>query len=469
MNLEKFKNKKIAILGFGLEWKSSLRFLLKLWIELENITILDWNKNLEITEKVEKILWEKYLENLEKFDLIFKSPWISPYDKKILPFRKKLISNSEIFFENYNWKIIWVTATKGKSTVVTLIYKTLQEAEYNVKLVGNIWKPIFDEIDILWNEKYDFIIYELSSYMLETMQPKLFIWILWNIFPCHIDWHNNSMEVYKKAKTNLLKNSENIIINENFSYLIEKNIQEKNNWKKSNILNKKKYTFWKTWKYNFDENCFYIWNKKIINSENIALSWEHNKFNISSVIWVLDIIKKEKNFLALEKILKNFSWLPHRQEKIGTYKWIIFIDDAISTTPESTIEAIKTFWKNIWTIFLGWSDYWFTDESFENLKNYIEEYEIPNIVLFIKTWVRVFPEDSENMKIWEEKILYLKNNYSPKILKSDSMEEAIKFAYENTKTWKICILSSASPSFSLWKNYIEKWNEFKKFAKKYHF
>jgi len=35
--------------------------------------------------------------------------------------------------------------------------------------------------------------------------------------------------------------------------------------------------------------------------------------------------------------------LPHRLQLIGEYQGIRFYDDAISTTPDSTIEAIKTF------------------------------------------------------------------------------------------------------------------------------
>ena len=42
------------------------------------------------------------------------------------------------------------------------------------------------------------------------------------------------------------------------------------------------------------------------------------------------------------------------------------------------------------------------------------------------------------------------------------MKEAVDFAFEFTSVWKICLLSTASPSYSVWKNYEEKWDEFKK-------
>jgi len=47
MDFEKFQNKKIAILGYGREGKSSLKFLLKIGIPPSNITILDGAEKIE--------------------------------------------------------------------------------------------------------------------------------------------------------------------------------------------------------------------------------------------------------------------------------------------------------------------------------------------------------------------------------------------------------------------------------------
>jgi len=449
MKINELINKKIAILWFWLEGKSSLKFLQK--IGSSDITILDKDFKDDLVW-YKYISWDNYLDNLWDFDLIFKSPWISLYNDKIIKYKDKLISNADIFFDNYTWKVIWITATKWKSTSATLLYLSLKWAWYNVKLVGNIWNPILEEVDILNNDLYDFIIYELSSFMLENLKPKLFIWILWNIYPCHLDWHNNSMDVYIQAKLNILSNSSNVLINENFVNLFS--------WESKN--------FWKLAYYSFDNEYFYINRKSIFENKDIIIAWEHNSYNISSVLWALDIIWDEKLFKSLKKILSEFKWLSHRQEQIGIYNNIIFIDDSISTTPASTIEAIKTFWDKISSIILWGSDiYAFPDESFQELAFYLEKYNIKNIILFIDTWSKVFWDLSKNMSIWEEKILNISSSYNPFVFKTDSMEEAVKFSYKNTKSNKICILSSGSPSFGLFKSYIDRASEFVKFVLKY--
>jgi UDP-N-acetylmuramoylalanine--D-glutamate ligase len=41
-------------------------------------------------------------------------------------------------------------------------------------------------------------------------------------------------------------------------------------------------------------------------------------------------------------------------------------------------------------------------------------------------------------------------------LYTSAMEEAVKFAYQHTSQGKICLLSTASPSYTVWKNFEEK-------------
>ncbi len=404
MKIEELKNKKIAILWFGKEGRSTLDFLL--WIWTKDITILDKNF-IDIDEKkytnILEISWDFYLDNLDSFDVIIKSPWISPYNPKILPVISKLSSQADIFFNNYTWKVIWVTATKGKTTTVSILAETLKNVWLNVKLVGNIGQPVLSEIDLTSCDEYDYIVYELSSYMLEWLTPKLHIWVLWNIFPDHVDWHNNSLETYKQAKLNILTNAE---------YKID--------WRE----------------------VLADWNN-ILKDVDTPLLWEHNIKNISLVWKICEIVWIEK--IILLDTVKTFQAISHRLENIAEKNWITFIDDSISTTPESTIEAVKTFWTSIWTIFLWWLDRgWY---SFEELVNYLEKYSITNIVLFPETWLII-------------KKLLNTDNYN--LLETSSMKEAVNFAFNNCSKWEVCLLSTASPSYNLYKNYIEQWEYFKK-------
>jgi UDP-N-acetylmuramoylalanine--D-glutamate ligase len=451
--LKKYKDKKVAILWFWKEGKSSLNFLLKLWFL--NITILDTNEKIEQKENINYILGEKYIDSLWDFDLIIKSPWISSYNEKINPYIQKITSQAQIFIDNYSWKIIWITWTKGKSTTSTLLFLTLKKAWLKTKLVWNIWIPVLEEIDIIFKEKYDYIVYEISSYMLEWLKPKLFIWYINNIYNCHLDWHLWKKN-YTNAKLNILKYSENRIVNIEAQKLLNKI---------DNIV-----YFWDSTNFLYKDKKFYINNKSILKDENILIKWDHNKLNIVWIITILDTLVKKigetemyfnKLLSYLKQSLETFSWLPHRIEYIWNFKWIDFIDDAIATTPESTIAAIKTFEHNIWTLLLWWQDSGF---EFETLVNNIIKYKIPNIVLFPNTWEKIF-WDLSNYN-YETEFDLIINNHNLKILKTRFMKSAIKFSYKYTPKWKICLLSNASQSYSLWSWYIEKWLQFQDEIKK---
>jgi len=447
MQIEKLKNtegKKIAILGFWKEWQSTKRFLEKLWIN--NFNILDKKDDSD------------YLKNLDKFDIIFKSPWISPYNNSELQTVKdKLISQTEILADNFDWKIIWITWTKWKSTTSTLLYEILKELWYKVKLVWNIGNPVLDEIDIISGEKYDYIVYELSSYMLEWLNLNIFIWLLNNIYDCHLDWHD-WRENYELAKFNIFKNAEHKLVSSEL-------IDNKNLENLENLI-----YFGLDWKYSYKKQSFYISDREIIKDENIALNWEHNRKNISGVLWIIDIIDSNFNKEKVKKVLSNFTWLAHRQENIWIYWGITFINDSIASTPESAIAAIKTFWEKIGAVFI-----WNEDSGFDltELRETIKKFKIKNIVLFPTTWEKLFWDFSKNMD-FDLEYDFEEWDYKTKLYKTISMENAVKFAYKNTNKWKIVLLSTWAPSFNAnwswvmpWKSYIEKWDMFKKAVLKY--
>jgi len=457
MKIEQLQNKKIAILWFWKEGQSALKFLEKQGIE--DITILDKNQFQSSSfsikggnSKVDYVFWDSYLDNLEDFDVIIKTPGISPFHEKILPYKDKCISGTQIFFSHYTGKVIGITGTKGKSTVSTLLYTCLQKAGYNIKLVWNIGAPVLDEIDVFWDEKYDYIVYEMSSYMLQDFTPKLEIWFLNNIYPCHLDWHYDSWGIYKEAKLNLLVNASTQIINGDFS--MDSDVASIP-WKKVYFNSKGKYTY--------DENNFYIEKEKVFDGK-IALLWEHNRKNISWVIAILDTIMTEKWILkdTLQEVLPYFKWLPNRIEDIGVYEGIRFINDAIATTPESSIAAIDTFWSELQSLFVWGEDSGF---NFSTIRSAILESSIQNIVAFPDTSEKIFPEIGarDYEKAFEIEIEWKTLQF----IKTRSMKQGVDFIYKTTLPWKVALLSCAAPSFSLWKNYLQKAEEFKKEVQEY--
>ncbi len=442
VNFQQFHNKKIAILWYGREGKSSLNFLLQNGISPENITILDATPQSLPDPKLHAIYGPSYLDNLTAYDCIIKTPWISLYHEKIYPYKDKITSQAQLFFDYYQGKIIAISGTKGKSTTATLTYETLKTAGKSVQLIGNIGNPVLDYLNIqdLSKQQEEMVVFEISSYMLDGLKKHNYISVLLNIYADHLDWHEG-FENYKNAKLNILSGSEHLLIRDEIT-------QRYPDFQK-NIADQSFSIFWHQGKYSYGGGDFCIGGKKIFDDENILLQGDHNRINICAVLGICDILAIDP--MVLDTVLKTFVGLPHRMQQLWIYGGIQWIDDAISTTPESTIQAIKTFGNEIDTIFLWWTDRGYV---FDELIEVIRESNIRNIVLFPDSGKRI----GETIQ---------KHNYTEHftIYKTENMQDAVKFAYENTQKGKICLLSTASPSYSIWKNFEEKGDLFAQYIK----
>lgn len=431
MDTKQFEGKNIAILGFWLEGKSTLNFLLNNNFAFNKLSVLDMKAQpwLE-TMGIDLETGEHYLEHLDQFDVIFKSAGV-PYSPELLRYQDKILTQMQFFFKNYQGKVIAITGSKGKSTMTSLIFSILKNAGYRVKLVGNIGNPVLEEID--FTEESDFVVCELSSYMLERLEKKNYLSVLGNIFPEHMDWHGG-FEQYAKAKLNILKGSE-------FNIVLQKTAGEYQLAATYENIE----TYWIWGKTSWANGYFIHEMQELFPTEDKLLLGEHNTQNIAAAIAVA--LKIGVPMEVIHDTIKNFTGLPHRLQFVGEFQGIYFYDDAISTTPESTLEALKTFWKRIGTLFLGGTDRGY---DFRLLMEKVQEYWIQNLVFF--------PPSGEKMA-------RLVPDFKGKVLHTDDMQAAVAFAFQYTEPEKICLLSTASPSYSIWKNFEEKGDLFQKAIK----
>lgn len=373
----------VCILGYGKDGHSAEKYIQKNYQGIK-IGILDAR------------LDGNYLARQGEYDLAVKTPGI-PKNKVTIPY----VTSANIFFSRVSNFIIGVTGSKGKSTTASLIYHILKTAGKKVRLLGNIGNPVLDVL----TERLDpdeFFVLELSSFMLDDIEYSPNIAVLLNLFPEHMDYHGGINQYYqaKKRIFNFQKPGD-IALAPPFTETIP------------------------------------------LKNSQIPLLGTHNLQNIKAAVKVARHLGISD--LNIRNALIKFKPLPHRLEFIGTFRGIKYYDDAISTAPESTIEAIKTL-KSIGTIFLGGEDRGY---DFTLLETTLKKYRIKNVVLF--------PDSG---------IYMLKQVQDFNIYKTDSMEKAVKFAFKVTPNGKICLLSTASPSYSLWKNFEEKGDQFQYFVKK---
>jgi UDP-N-acetylmuramoylalanine--D-glutamate ligase len=379
-------------------------------------------------------LGENYLKALKDYDVIIKSPGIPIHLPEVeMAFREgKITSQTEIFFENYKGKIVGITGTKGKSTTANLIYKILKEGGLKVHLAGNIGKPVLNYLTS--SSKNEIFVYELSSHQLYNLKISPHVAVFLNIYPEHLDYYKDFNE-YLMAKANItLWQKRNDFLIYNFKDKNLREIAKKSKAKKIPIKN-------------------YSNVLKNIGIKKIPFYGDFYGLNIACAIEVGKIfgVGKEKIKRAIEK----FKPLPHRLEYVGKFKGIDFFNDSLSTIPQTTIAALNSLGERVQTLILGGYD---RGLDFKELAREIIKRKVKNLIFF--------PETGD--RIWREILNEIKDESKlPRAILVQNMKDAVKIAFEITEKNKICLLSPASPSFGLFRDYKERGNLFKRYVKYY--
>ncbi len=438
----KLDGKKIAILGFGMEGKSTYKFIRKFSNCI--LYILD-QKDYSDDELIKDdsnivVISDNYLSNLDSYDIIIKAPGVVLKDIDVTSFKDKITSQLELLMEVNRKNIIGVTGTKGKSTTTTLIYEIFKNSGYDAHLLGNIGTPIFDDID---NFKDDSIlVIEMSALQLEFVNVSPHVAILLNLFEEHLD-HAGSVEHYYENKLNIFKYQDKM---DTGIYAYDNdNVREymENNTYKQDMVS---VSLKDNTHMHIRDNYIYYKNKKLYDiTSKRNLIGDANLENIMFSLAVAEVY-----YLPLDKVIdtiNNFKPLAHRLELVGEYNGITYYDDAIATIPEACINAIKSLIK-VDTLILGGMD---RGINYDKFIEYLKTNSITNLICMPETGYKIADSLMTSNK---------------RIYKCETLEDAVSTAKKVTKKGYICLLSPAAASYNKYKNFIEKGNKFQELVKK---
>lgn len=454
-NLEEFekyaRGKKVAIIGIGV---SNLPLLEYFYDLNARVTIFDSKESNQISvEAMQKI--EKYgfefiggkdsLSRLKGFDIIFRSPSCMPDRPELVEAVENgavLTSEIEMVLKLAPCKVIGVTGTEGKTTTTTLINEIVKKSGRKTYLGGNMGKPIFTKIRNIKPE--NIIILELSSFQLSDMDISPDISVVTNIYPDHLNVHK-SYEEYREAKKNIFKHqSENGIVVLNYDNEFTREFAKEANGKVIFFSSKEKlddgFIYDKadgTIKY-----CKDGVRRHIMKKEDIKLRGIHNYENICAALAATSsIVDVDTQVKAIEE----FTGVEHRLEFVRELNNVKWYNDSIGTSPASTIAGLNSFDEDI-ILLAGGSD--------KGL-DYKEVGEA--IAKKVRALILTGPT-SEKIENATKQAL---NGKSIEIYYTSNMQESVNLAKEIAKAGDVVLLSPASASFDLYKNFEDRGHQFK--------
>lgn len=280
------------------------------------------------------------MDHLSDYPIIIKSPGISPYDPLLADHRDRIVTTTQLFFDHYRGHTIAISGTKGKSTLTTVMYQTLAHAGLDCHIAGNIGVPLLDLLTQEINHSDHRLIVELSSYMLDHLDFKPDIGILVNIYPDHLDRHHG-LNPYIDAKFRLVDQAQTAIISDQICETYPDRVQHL-----------KYIRFGQTQEsdYYLDQGSRHHQDIQLGDIHQYHLHGDYIYANMGSIRAVCDCLSIDPQHL--HTVLLQFQGLAHRMQYLGLLHGIHRYDDAISTTPESTLVACRHLGDRLHTILL---------------------------------------------------------------------------------------------------------------------
>lgn len=415
------KDKKILILGFGREGKSTYNFIRK-YLPRKHLTIGDKNTVTLNDENVSFDCGEDYLEHLGEYDLVFKSPGI-PFMGVSYPDTTEITCQTDMFLRFADCTVVGITGTKGKTTTSTLIFRMLKEAGLDACLIGNIGVPVFDDIN---KDKNAVAVIEMSSHQLEFTRTSPHVAVLTNVYEEHLDHYEEGFKGYVNAKLNIVRNqTEKDFFIYNGTQGISEYIDEKEI--KSKCIKV------------YAEPDEFVSSLAALNNN---LKGKHNRQDIGFAAAAAKCMGASED--AIRAAVEKFPGIPNRMEFFGTFGGVDYYNDSIATIPEAVLCAVEAI-GNVGTLIIGGLDRGIDYEDFENQLRLLD---IDNIVCLPET----------GHKIGDA---LLKKGCKAHIEKVRDLPEGVKFAVSNTKQGKACIMSPAAASYNVYRDFEEKGNHFK--------
>ena len=448
--LDEFKynvaGKNITVIGIGISNLPLIKYLVSLGA---NVTACDRRSAEDLGEnytELEKLgvkfnLGDGYLNNLSG-DMIFKTPGMRYDVPELLKAKKNgsiVTSEMEVFFDVCPSHIIAVTGSDGKTTTTTLIHKMMTDAGYKTWLGGNIGNPLLTDTEKM--KENDWVILELSSFQLHTMRKSPEIAVITNISPNHLDMHKDYKE-YIDAKKNIM-----LYQNEGDTLIVNADNQVTADIGKSANGAVKYFSRNGMADVYLDRNIIKRGIVEILNIKDIKIPGMHNVENyMAAIAAVSGLVSKD----VIVNVAKTFGGVEHRIELVRTLDGVKYYNSSIDSSPNRTINTLRVFPNKVIMIAGG------KDKG-------IPYDEIgPALAEHVKVLILIGATSDKIQEALDAEINKTGNGKDIEVIRATSYEDAVNTARSKAHDGDVVLLSPASTSFDMFRNFEERGNLFKK-------
>lgn len=340
------------------------------------------------------------------------------------------VSEIEFGYSSYSGQLIAITGSNGKTTTSGLVYHILSTAGLDVEIGGNYGVSF---ARILAERSPDYMVLELSSFQLDNIDKfRPDIAVLLNITADHLDRYDYDIKKYARAKMRIIENQtseDHYIFNADDDLINEMN-SELAGIQQGHPVSRAEYIHG-------------ISSKEGADNFDISIKGKHNLFNAKCAVEVARLLGISESDIA--KGLATFVNEPHRLEVVAVIDGVTFINDSKATNVDAVTYALDAVDGDIIWIAGG------TDKG----NDYSPIYDLARDR--VKALICLGVDNKKLVQSFAKLI--------PVIIESTKVSNVVDTAIDLAKAGDTVILSPACASFDLFKNYMDRGDQFRSAVK----
>lgn len=347
---------------------------------------------------------------------------------------KLVTSDIELFLQEVKAKVVGVTGSNGKSTVVTVLGEVARAEGINVAVGGNIGVPALD----LLSEDVDLFVLELSSFQLENIQRAgLEVACVLNISLDHMDRHKN-LEAYFKAKQRIYFAAKSVVYNLDDRLTIPPVVQgvKRAGFSLSKAHEENEIQYW----FNAESKNLMCGREVLMPYSDMRTRGLHNVANALAVFAICHFLGIDGKSVA--RVFGCFAGLPHRCQWVAEKNAITFVNDSKATNvgaAEAAILGFKDDFKNIYLIAGGDGK----GADFTSLGKVIRKH-VKGLILIGRDAEHIARAAGEEVSVY----------------RALNMRSAVEAASQLAGDDSLVLLSPACASFDMYSGYEARGNDF---------
>ena len=454
---------KAAVIGMGIEGGSLARYFLRQGAQVtvhhwmaQDALLADPQLGAQYRELVDLgadfRLGEAYLSELTEQDVVgvLQSAFTHRYPQNRAALAEvqrrgiPLVTNLSIFFDRCPAPIIGVTGTNGKSTTTEMAAAALARGPRRVFAGGNLGSSPLDILDELTPD--DLVLLELSNYQLEFLTKSPWVAAVTNIAPDHLVDYDGDYAAYQAAKRRILA------------------FQRADDWA---VLNADD-PVTRRWAasctarvalFGHDDvrgdGAFVCGDQIVVRRdgeearvcavEDLQVPGRHNVENALCAAMIAALCQVGPQ--AIGEALSGYTTGEHRLEFVGEWHGVVVYNDSKSTTPSSTVAAIRAFSRRPLILLLGGRE---KGLPLDALAQAVVE-GVKHCITF-----------GEAAEVLAEAVRRQDAAFAERHLTAvPSLDEAVDVAWSVAEPGDVILLSPACTSFDAFRSYAERGQRFK--------